>query len=147
MDEEVGGRGRAGGRAGGWEGGAREGGREPHTGVRTDTSRHTHTRTRTRTRRVQEAEVFKVWLAERNLALAAAAERAAREEAMGYVGGGDEDAVGPALPDSHKGGGAGGNFGGFLRPGEGERCGGRSAGMAGQGRAGAAARRAVRRAS
>lgn len=69
----------------------------------------------------EEAEVFKVWLAERNLALAAAAERAAREEAMGYVGGGDEDAVGPALPDSHKGSGAGGNFGGFLRPGEGER--------------------------
>ncbi|KAG2448963.1 hypothetical protein HYH02_005717 [Chlamydomonas schloesseri] len=68
----------------------------------------------------EEAELLKEWLVVQQQ-LAAEAERQ-RRDALSAAGEGEED-VGPALPDSARGGpgGAGGNFGGFLRPGEGER--------------------------
>lgn len=69
---------------------------------------------------LQEADLLKQWLAVQQ-ELAAEEERQ-RRDALSAAGEGEED-VGPALPDSQRGGpgGAGGNFGGFLRPGEGER--------------------------
>ncbi|KXZ44214.1 hypothetical protein GPECTOR_71g575 [Gonium pectorale] len=67
----------------------------------------------------EEADLFRVWL-EAQREAEAAAERL-RREAAAAEGGAEAPDVGPELPDTHRGGAAGGNFGGFLRPGEGER--------------------------
>lgn len=72
----------------------------------------------------QEVELFRAWYSdveETKAAQAAALAAAAEEDAV----------VGPTLPGAPKpGGGAGGNYGGFLLPGEGDRWGraGRGAG-------------------
>lgn len=67
----------------------------------------------------QELELFKAWYAEIE-ASREAAEAALRAQEE------DDALVGPSLPGAAKpGGGAGGNFGGFLLPGEGDRCGAR----------------------
>lgn len=64
----------------------------------------------------QEAELFASWLAERRSAAAEASRQVAELEE-------DDLLVGPALPGAAgQKDKDGGNYGGFLRPGEGERC-------------------------
>ncbi|EFJ43508.1 hypothetical protein VOLCADRAFT_96279 [Volvox carteri f. nagariensis] len=68
----------------------------------------------------EEADLLKAWL-ELQHAAAAEAERLHREALAAEGGIADADDVGPKLPETHRAAAAGGNFGGFLRPGEGER--------------------------
>ncbi|GFR39813.1 hypothetical protein Agub_g305 [Astrephomene gubernaculifera] len=68
----------------------------------------------------EEADLFKAWLSAQHAA-AAEAERLRREALAAEGGAVDDEDVGPQLPDTHRAAAAGGNFGGFLRPGEGER--------------------------
>ncbi|GLC58281.1 hypothetical protein PLESTB_001341300 [Pleodorina starrii] len=68
----------------------------------------------------EEADLLKTWL-ELQHAAEVEAERLQREALAAAGVGGDADDVGPQLPDTHRAAAAGGNFGGFLRPGEGER--------------------------
>lgn len=64
--------------------------------------------------------MLKEWLAAHKAAVAEAERR--MREITEAAGGAVEEDVGPELPDTHRNAAAGGNFGGFLRPGEGERC-------------------------
>ncbi|GIL81895.1 hypothetical protein Vretimale_1471 [Volvox reticuliferus] len=68
----------------------------------------------------EEADLLKAWL-ELQHAAAEEAERQRREALAAEGGTAEVDDVGPQLPETHRAAAAGGNFGGFLRPGEGER--------------------------
>lgn len=63
----------------------------------------------------EEAELFKAWLGQQHADAREMASRLAAQETAA------EEEVGPVLPDGQRAAMAGGNFGGFLRPGEGER--------------------------